>query len=200
MNSLLNDIDIYKGQYPCKHTLGFYGELTGGKTTSAKTAALLLQAFYNVKVCSFALDVKSIARDFGWDGSKDAKGRRLLQVIGTEAGREYDPDVWIKYAFIYLNNIFDLDTKERNIAIFDDLRFVNEVKWIKHNGGIIIKVVDGKVKDEKEIAHASEKGISDVFTDYTIHNDLNIFHLVRDMYILLTRLGFTTLKAGRQNG
>lgn len=195
MNTLLNLIDIHNDDYPCNHTIGFYGELTGGKTTCAKTAALLLQAFYNVQVCSFARDVKRIAKEFGWDGDKDDNGRKLLQVVGTEAGRSYDSNVWIKYAFNHLENIFDIDKKSSNIAIFDDLRFINEVKWIKYNGGIIIKVEDPRTKDSNMMKHISEKGIPDGSEDFIIQNDFNIFRLIQDIYVLLNKLGFTTLKA-----
>jgi len=201
MTSLsLKEIDINKDNYPCAYTIGFFGELTGGKTTAAKTAELLLQAFYNVKVCSFARDVKRIAKSFGWDGSKDAKGRRLLQVIGTEAGRAYDADLWIKLTFMHMLDIFDYSDKNNNIVMFDDLRFVNEAEWIRSRGGVIIQVVDNKVKNDVAMSHASEKGIPDCYADLIIRNDLNIFHLVQDMHLLLNRLGFRTLKAGESNG
>jgi len=51
------------------------------------------------KVLHFAEPVKEIAKTcFGWDGKKDERGRRLLQLIGTEVGRGYNPDIWVDKA------------------------------------------------------------------------------------------------------
>lgn len=180
--------------YPCKYTIGFCGLLTGGKSTSARAVQFLLTPFYNAKVCSFAYDVYRIAYEFGWDGKKDDKGRKLLQWVGTEVGRNYDPNVWIKYAFKRMRSNFIRENKESNVALFDDLRFVNEVEWIKNNKGVIIKVTDNKTKDTELSKHVSESGVPDQFIDYEIRNNYNIFHLMSQLYAILKRLGFKTLK------
>ena len=44
---------------------------------------------------AFADALKDIAYDnFGWNGKKDEKGRRLLQNLG-DAGRSYNTDLWV---------------------------------------------------------------------------------------------------------
>jgi len=100
------------------------GYIGSGKTTFAN----YLKDYLNKKGCyteklAFADKVKQIAKeDFLWDGKKDKKGRRLLQVIGTEAGREYDPDIWVKYM---LKAIRDLPI-DPSVVVIDDWRFPNE--------------------------------------------------------------------------
>ena len=62
-----------------------------GKTTAADW----LVARHGFVKYALADPIKEIARTgFGWDGRKDARGRRLLQEIGT-VGRHYDPDLWL---------------------------------------------------------------------------------------------------------
>lgn len=183
-------------EYPCEYTFGFCGMMTAGKSTFARAAQFLLTPFYDAQVCSFAYDVYRIAYEFGWDGKKDEKGRKILQLIGTEVGREYDADVWLKYALMRLKKKFS--SKEGNVALFDDLRFVNEVEWIKDNGGTIIKVTDNEPKDTKALLHESENGIPDQFVDFEIVNNYNILDTIEQLHGILNGVGLKTLKAGEQ--
>jgi hypothetical protein len=65
------------------------GRMQVGKTTAADR---LVERHGFVKY-ALAGPIKEIARTgFGWDGQKDARGRRLLQEIGT-VGRNYAPDL-----------------------------------------------------------------------------------------------------------
>jgi hypothetical protein len=81
---------------PSKRGIGLSGAAGAGKDTAAD--AILAQGpFY---VDHFAADLKRIARDyFGWDGKKDERGRKLLQLLGTEVGRAWYEGIWVeKYA------------------------------------------------------------------------------------------------------
>lgn len=138
--------------------IAFTGLAQSGKTTAANVIP-------GVKILSFADPVKQIAlTSFNWDGVKDEKGRRLLQVIGTECGRAYDYDIWVKkmreqiqiYAPIY------------NIIAIDDCRFNNESELVRELGGIVIEIIrPGCAPD----GHASEAGISPQLIDKQIMND-----------------------------
>jgi hypothetical protein len=138
--------------------IAFAGLAQSGKTTAANFIP-------GVKILSFADPVKQIAlSSFNWDGIKDEKGRRLLQVIGTECGRAYDNDIWIKkmreqikiYAPLY------------ELIAIDDCRFDNEPELVKELGGIVIEILrPGCVPD----GHASEQGISPHLIDKQIMND-----------------------------
>ena len=181
-------------EYPCEHTFGFCGIMTAGKSTFAKAAQFLLTPFHDAQVCSFAYDVYRIAYEFGWDGKKDEKGRKLLQFIGTEVGRKYDIDIWLKYALMRLNEKFD--NKEGNVAVFDDIRFLNEVEWINDNGGTIIKVKDNEPKDTKALLHESENGIPDQFVDFVVINNYNILDTIEQVHGILNEVGLKTLRIG----
>jgi len=177
-----------------KHIIGITGVLTAGKSTTARALKFLLEPFWNVHILSFAYDVKRIAKEFGWDGQKDEKGRKLLQLIGTEVGREYLSDIWIRYLILRGQQQLDINTKHKNIIIIDDLRFINEAEWIKeYNGGPIIKVSDVDVAPKFGIDHISEKGIGGEFIDFNIYNDMNAVALVYDVSLILKELGLKTL-------
>ena len=138
--------------------IGFAGLAQSGKTSAANFIP-------GVKILSFADPVKQIAlSSFNWDGVKDEKGRRLLQVIGTECGRAYDNDIWVKkmreqikiYAPLY------------DIIAIDDCRFDNESELVKELGGMVIEIIrPGCVPD----GHASEQGVSPHLIDKRIMND-----------------------------
>lgn len=98
------------------------GRAGEGKTTFAVEAieALRVKDLFAEKV-SFAQGVKDTASFMGWDGDKDDRGRRLLQVIGG-AGREYDLDIWANRA---VRTILQM-TPLPHFVFIDDWRFPNE--------------------------------------------------------------------------
>jgi len=145
------------------------GRIEAGKSTVAKALGKALQVEYptaSIEIAGFADGVKYVARSaFGWDGKKDKKGRRLLQVVGTDAGREYDPDIWVRMAY----ELITCAVVPSNIYIFDDWRFQNEYTyWLdKPEIGEIYKI--RVFSDREKISdHLSEKSlpISEVIPDY----------------------------------
>jgi hypothetical protein len=71
-------------------------------------------------------------------GEKDYETRRLLQIAGTEEGRnKYGSDIWIRTLEIWINI---LNSRGVERFIISDVRFQNEVNWIKSLNGIIIKI------------------------------------------------------------
>lgn len=70
--------------------------------------------------------------------SKTTNTRRLLQTEGTENGRNVlGNDIWIRY----LDNWITVH-KSRGIEHFicTDVRFKNELEYIKQSGGVVIKI------------------------------------------------------------
>jgi len=149
--------------------IAFTGNKQSGKTESYnELKKIYTDAVYKL---SFAEPVKKIAREqFGWDGKKDKKGRKLLQLIGTEVGRGYNSNIWVEKMEKILKNI----NYSNVIVIIDDLRFDNEAELIKKWNGIIIKI---KRPEYNGDGHASEKGISNKYIDYIIYNDGTIEQL-----------------------
>lgn len=74
----------------------------------------------------FAKPVKDTAYGMGWDGQKDKKGRRLLQLLGTECGRKcIDSDIWVKK---WKHAV--AECPHNIVVVVDDMRFSNELKTI----------------------------------------------------------------------
>jgi phosphomevalonate kinase len=71
---------------------------------------------------------------------KTSETRRLLQIEGTEEGRNSSlgADIWVKYLDNWIT-VFN----NRNIDVFivPDCRFKNELDYIKKHCGIVVKVV-----------------------------------------------------------
>lgn len=90
----------------------------------------------------------------------DTTPRKLLQIIGTEFFRNT------------ISSNFWTDIAPKSHIIVPDVRFQNEIDFIKNNGGVIIKVVDKGLKEIQTSGHASED-LARTFNkqDYTVEND-----------------------------
>lgn len=100
------------------------GKAGSGKSSFTQDAILELDKFgIKAKRMSFAAKIKDIASQyFGWSGTKDERGRTLLQHLG-ECGREYHINTWVN------NLIYDIvtDVSNTKVYIIDDCRYVNEI-------------------------------------------------------------------------
>jgi len=148
--------------------IGFTGYAGAGKSTAAHYLRQLATADgYAVQMLPFAQQIKQYATALGWNGVKDAKGRRLLQLLGTECGREcIDKDIWV--------DAWRVRTGLADITIADDVRFDNEVDAIT-DCGVIINVsrpetTCGLFRDI--FSHKSER--IPKYRDYTLNNSGNI--------------------------
>lgn len=108
--------------------------LVGGRAGEGKTTfSNMCIEFLNEKnkkgtILPFAKGVKDVARSMMWDGEKDDKGRKLLQVIGG-AGRDYNIDTWVSAT---ANSILTLP-KSVDVIFVDDWRFPNELKFMRNS-------------------------------------------------------------------
>lgn len=119
--------------------------------------------------------------------------RLLMQLIGTEVGRQVHENIWINALFATYKPIGDnlLEGEVRKVReedliypkwIIPDTRFDNEAQAIKDRGGIIIKVQrDVDTTD----THASEKGVSDKYVDIVIDNNGSMEDLVEEVKTIL---------------
>lgn len=146
--------------------LAFCGAAGSGKTTACQIIQKLIP---DAVIVSFADPLKEIAYQMGWNGIKDKKGRKLLQLLGTECGRNcIDPNIWV-YKWWERVQVHG----PNKFILCDDLRFVNEALQIRQIGGRIIHITRRKVKRKyaQFFLHASERGIPAHFINYTIKND-----------------------------
>ena len=124
----------------------------------------------------------------GWDGAKRQfpEVRRLLQVFGTEVGREtFGSEFWL--------NLFDdwlyerSPTYQRNVVV-PDVRFKNEAEFLKTNyGAKLLHITRQGV--EALNSHASEAGGLDAYVTHTIQNDSTIQALHAKIDLMMEGLG-----------
>lgn len=90
---------------------------------------------------------------------EDKQKRYFWQQMGTEVLREYDEHCWVKS--------MEERCKGLNLIVISDVRFPNEIAWIRYHSGIIYKVerLDGF---SIESSHASEHAWRSAKPDYTI--------------------------------
>lgn len=169
------------------HLIGITGKMGSGKTTVAN---ILANKPGNIEILPFSKPLKDIAYQMGWDGQKDIKGRRLLQLLGTECGREcISQDIWVKkwiavaYPKAKVSHTFGRSAYN-NIIIADDVRFDNEEfginklretlrkenlhcqSWIIH-----MERPNSTLDCENAAVHASETGLTlNNIPPYWIHN------------------------------
>lgn len=158
--------------------VGFGYEARVGKDT----AATFLIGMYGGGVrLSFAQPLYDI-QEFVQErcGLPKEKDRRLLQILGTEWGRERNPDIWVNILLAALDAL----PAHTNVFI-TDVRFPNEIQALKSRGFILVNLVRPSAQrlaaftDGGSTQHASEtalKGNRD--WDLTIANEstLDEFH------------------------
>jgi hypothetical protein len=165
--------------------IGIVGFAGSGKGTVGD----ILVRDYNFVKMSFADSLKdAVSAIFGWDRNllegdteesrifREAKDewwsdklnyhvtpRNILQKMGTEAGRNvFHDQVWIHSLARRVHNHKDV--------VIPDVRFPNEVNFIRENGGFVIRVVRGKEPKWFEAARqANLQNNTDLMSDYTIH-------------------------------
>lgn len=107
------------------------------------------------------LRLSQVVKYSGWHEAKRRfpEIRRLLQVIGTEAGRNIlGPNTWVDAAL----------RKASGDTVFTDVRFENEVAAIRERNGILVRITRPGVGPVN--GHASETAIDSIAPDFTIDN------------------------------
>jgi len=132
---------MFRFKMTTKHIIAIAGNARCGKDTLGKNFSYLLKE-YGIKssLYSFADELKRETDDFlkqtlgissyTDDDNEKAIIRPFLVFWGTEIRRKLNPTIWVDKV---LKRI-----KEDEVAIITDLRFENELEFVKsHNGSII---------------------------------------------------------------
>lgn len=94
--------------------------------------------------------------------------RHLWQSLGTDWGRNLiDPNIWIFAADLRMRQWQEAVRPEH--FIFEDIRFENEARYIRHQNGLIIHIE--RIGLESTDQHESENGIMFVDCDERLIND-----------------------------
>lgn len=103
---------------------------------------------------------------------KSSESRKLLQLEGTEKGRNvFGQDIWIRY-FDSWSRVH----KARGIdcIITTDIRFKNEMMYIKNNNGIVIKVIANKRNKTRLLDESGgDQQVYDSIKDHSSECDLD---------------------------
>lgn len=102
------------------------------------------------------------------------KHRAFLQWWGTEYRRYQDPFYWIK------KTAQQIEKDNPQFALISDMRFINEMLWVKAVGGFTVKV-QRKGFEAPGAGHVSEHELDGKTFDWEIHHaDGNLAELTED--------------------
>jgi hypothetical protein len=169
---------------------GFSGKLGVGKNYIAENLFYHALPQKNTLIMALAdhFKVDTVSKDnVEFDKvfvKKDEQTRRLLQIRGTEEGRDkYGKDIWIRTIQTWIKLYHDRGVER---FIITDIRFPNEAEWVHQMGGITFRINapernEQALQQESECdpkkyhaisTHASETGLDSYqnFT-YMINND-----------------------------
>lgn len=96
--------------------------------------------------------------------------RKLLELVGTELGREIlDENVWLQ---VVIDSVKRNDAK---VVIVTDVRFDNEALFIKNASkrGMVVEILAPKNEHAIKSTHVSAKGINPTLVDNRIVNKKN---------------------------
>jgi len=147
--------DQYVNRIPL---IGLSGFARAGKDEVART---LVEEKGWTRI-AFADPLKQIAKELGWDGTKDEAGRRLLQSLGVAVRDHLSPDAWVQAAEDDIERI-------QGPVVITDVRFPNEVQMIRRRGGKMVRIMRPGTGAVNE--HISEHAIDDDDCDLVLAND-----------------------------
>lgn len=125
--------------------------------------------------------VHDFVDDYGWDYAKQnvPEIRRLLQRMGTEAGRDIlGQDIWVDAVF---NNMGSGD------YCISDMRFPNEAQRVVDNNGVTVRIIrDGIIPANN---HPGEVALDNWDFDYIVYNNHGIDNLEEMADKILNKVG-----------
>jgi hypothetical protein len=166
------------------------GKIGAGKTTlAASLVQVAIEGGLRAEKISFASKIKELSLEMGWDGKKDEKGRRLLQSIGF-AGREYDINLWVKFAIDTMRSSYS------EFVVIDDWRFTNEYDFFTTINSCVPYKVRVLRRERKEYGvplldnDISEVSLPDDYNYYNfvINNDTSLDQLDWDLTLMFSNI------------
>ena len=177
--------------------IGLTGPPGCGKDTAAahlvKTHGFVRVAFADpIRQVALAIDpyvhffrLSEVIDFLGWDRAKrQPEVRRLLQTIGTEAGRDiHGTDVWIDKTF---SAITQLGADQP--VVITDVRFDNEARRLRTFGGRLVRIRRKTDNEDAVMAHRSETESATLWSHHYLPNNGSGHELHRRLDRLVDRL------------
>jgi hypothetical protein len=157
--------------------IGLHGKKQSGKNTFARLAmAMCKVSCFELAFADSLKQEVAAACDITIEEIERKKSlyRPMLQWWGTEFRRSNSDDYWVRRI---ADKIVKLPT-DTSVCFITDVRFINEAKFIKDVGGILIKITRD-MEDVNDL-HASETSLDSYKDfDYVVSNngtinDLNV--------------------------
>lgn len=146
-----------------------------------------------LKQCASA--IYSVPRDY-WEYDKETTEvelygktkREVLQTLGAGIRHLLDEDIWILSLDRWLVDLVNYSYDSTNLVIIiDDLRHINELKYVKGNKGKVI-YIDKNIKFEDQHESESYYGYIKLHADYILDNNKDLDHLYKQVDTLLQEL------------
>jgi len=170
--------------------IGLSGKMGSGKNYIAeKIIYPYFRKEYNILIIGFGDLMKNelYARDtlLSYDELYDNKTfetRHKLQQYGTENGRDkYNQDIWVRGLDIQIET-FRRRSGENCLIIICDIRFNNELNYIKQKNGHLIRIV---AQDRTELRYINEsKGDKERYEKIKNHKSENELDFYKFDYII----------------
>lgn len=124
--------------------------------------------FFDISNDYAYIRLQTLVGIMGWDEAKKLpEVRRLLQVIGTDAGRNiHGKDCWLK--FFDTDPTIDLESDDYCVT---DIRFDDEAEKLKGCDVVTPVVIIHLIRGEAVNDHVSESGISSHLIDVPVENN-----------------------------
>jgi len=188
--------------------IGISGKARSGKDTIGE----YIVNSYDFQAHSFAGPIKrAVCEMFGIDMSlfetEELKEkvipfwgyspRQMAQMLGTEGGRDlFDSNIWVRRAYVewlalMKSSIAMMKINKSILPAFNgmvitDVRFENEAKWIRSEGGTIIHVTrDSAMKVSN---HCSENGIKPLKGETHIVNNGSLAELYDNVDLAIAKV------------
>lgn len=161
------------------------GKAQHGKDTLAEMIKYHYESMTSskVKTLAFADTLKGLAKQIGWNGEKNDKGRTLLQDLGDTIKAYHGLDFFSQETLKRIILDYELEpskVKTHDLYIITDWRFDYELTPLEMFDPITIRVnrpyFDNGLSPEQK-NHASERNLDDYEFDYTIKNDGDLLEL-----------------------
>ena len=173
--------------------IGLSGYARSGKDTVAEILVLnhgfkRLAFADNIRKAIIRLDpilengkrISDMVDEYGWEIAKSyEEARRLLQVFGTEIGRDmFGQNFWVEQVFEEMNLYPMYDN-----FVISDVRFPNEADMIAWNQGEVWRINRSSVSPIN--SHPSELALDEYSFTRTLSNDGTIENLSREVSSIL---------------
>jgi len=174
--------------------LGLTGQPGAGKNTAAdylvEAHGFVQMAFADtIRQVALVIDpyvhffrLSDVIGMIGWEKAKRyPEVRRLLQVIGTEAGRDvHGSDVWVDKTFAAIEEL-----GPNQPVVLTDVRFDNEARRLRSLGGRLVRIQRQTDNQDTVLAHRSETESAALLADVEVTNHSTQAALYRRLDLLL---------------